>query len=131
MPAASKTLVSLEQELVGRLLAFERLSNQRPRGRTAPERAEIGRQRSIALLDVETLQQRIMRAQAATLADAAVLLRRLVALADANEAPNPRRLFAEPDVQQLVASVLAVVEREADGGEQGETDNFTQPARGL
>lgn len=39
---------------------------------------------------------------------------RLVALADADEAPSPRRLFAEPDVRQLVASVLAVVERAAD-----------------
>ena len=48
-----------------------------PRGRTATERAEIGRRRSIALLDVETLHQRIMRAQAGNLDDAAVLLRRV------------------------------------------------------
>ena len=43
-------------------------------------------------------------------AGAAVLLRRLAALADADEAPNPRRLFAEPDVRQLVASILAEVD---------------------
>ena len=64
---------------------------------------------------METLQQRIMRAQATTLADAAVQLRRLVALADVHEAPNPRRLFAEPDVRQLVANALAVIEQAADG----------------
>ena len=33
-----------EQQLAGRLLAFERLSETWPRGRTAIERAEIGRQ---------------------------------------------------------------------------------------
>ena len=76
------------------------------------------------LLDVGTLQQRIMRAQAATLDDAAVLLRRLVVLADADEAPNPRPLFAEPDVRRLIASVLAVVERVVDGAAQGETEGL-------
>ncbi len=70
------------------------------------------------------MQQRILRAQAATLADAAVLLRRLVALADVDEAPNPRHLFAEPDVRRLVASVLAVVERAADGTGQGATQGL-------
>ena len=124
MPEPVESLPVLEQRLVGRLLAFERLDNARPRGRTALERAEIGRLRSIALLDVETLQQRILRARAATLDDAAVLLRRLAALADADEAPNPRGLFAEPDVRRLVASVLAVVEREADAADRGETEEL-------
>ena len=114
----------LENDVLHALLAFERLDEAWPHGRTALERTEIGRRRSIALLDVETLQQRILRAQAATLADAAVLLRRLVALADADEAPNPRRLFAEPDVRRLIASVLAVVERAADGADQGETEGL-------
>ena len=120
MPAATESLPALEQCLIDSLLCLERLDEAWPRERTAPERAEIGRQRSIALLDVETLQQRIMRARAESLDDAAVLLRRLVALADADEAPNPRRLFAEPDVRRLVASVLAVVEREADVAGRGE-----------
>ncbi len=56
-------------------------------------------------------------------------LRRLVVLAD--ERPGAHALLAPPSARSLVASVLAVVEREAEGGEQGETDNFTQPARGL
>ncbi len=45
MPAASETLVALEQRLAERLLAFERLDAAWPRGRTAIERAEIGRER--------------------------------------------------------------------------------------
>jgi hypothetical protein len=43
MPAPSETLVALEQRLVQRLLAFELLDEAWPRGRTAVERAEIGR----------------------------------------------------------------------------------------
>ena len=43
MPAASKPLPALEQRLVDRLLEFERLDEAWPRGRTAIERAEIGR----------------------------------------------------------------------------------------
>ncbi len=49
------------------------------------------------------MQQRILRAKAATLADTAVQVRRLVVLADVE--PRPHAL--------LVASVLAVVERAA------------------
>ncbi len=42
----SETLPALEQRLTERLLAFERLDEAWPRGRTAVERAEIGRQRA-------------------------------------------------------------------------------------
>jgi len=45
MPATSETLLALEQRLVERLLAFELLDEAWPCGRTAIERAEIGRQR--------------------------------------------------------------------------------------
>ncbi len=43
MPGPSETLPVLEQQLAERLLAFERLDEAWPRGRTAIERAELGR----------------------------------------------------------------------------------------
>ncbi len=49
MPAASETLVAREQRLAERLLAFETMDAAWPRGRTAIERAEIGREREEAL----------------------------------------------------------------------------------
>ncbi len=55
MPAASKTLVDLEQRLVERLLDFERLDEAWPRGCTVIERAEIGRQRGDVLSGIEAL----------------------------------------------------------------------------
>ncbi len=113
MPDHADCPAVLDQCLTDALLDFERLDDAWPRGRTAIERAEIGRQRSVALLDVETLQLRIMRARAATLADAAVQLRRLMVSADVE--PRPHALLAPPDARSLVASVLAVVEREVDG----------------
>ncbi len=58
------------------------------------------------LSGIAALRDRIVTARAETLADAAVQLRRLVVMAE--EVPWPRAL--------LVASVLAVVEREADAG---------------
>ncbi len=58
MPAASETLVDLEQHLAARLLAVERLDEAWPSGRTAIERAEIRRQREDALSEIITLRQR-------------------------------------------------------------------------
>ncbi len=46
MSALSETLPALEQRLTERLLAFERLDEPWPCGRTATERAEIGRRRA-------------------------------------------------------------------------------------
>ena len=60
MPARSETLPALEQRLAERLLAFERLDDAWPRGRTAIERAEIGRQREDAPSQIVTLRQRIV-----------------------------------------------------------------------
>ncbi len=77
MPAPSETLVALEQRLAERLLDFERLYETWPRGRTAIERAEIGRHREDALSGIVALRDRIVTARAETLADAAVQLRRL------------------------------------------------------
>ena len=82
MPAASKPLPALEQRLAERLLDFERLDEAWPRGRTAIERADTGRQRQEALYEIITLRQRIATSRAETLADAAVQLRRLVVMAE-------------------------------------------------
>ncbi len=54
MPALSETLPALEQRLTECLLAFERLDEAWRRGRTAIERAEIGRQREDALSEIVT-----------------------------------------------------------------------------
>ena len=61
----------------------------------------------------QSLRQRIAIGRAKTLADAAVQFRRLAVEAEA-EGPSLRGLLGEPDMRGLVASVLAVVEREAD-----------------
>ncbi len=81
MPASSENLPALEQRLAERLLAFDRLDEAWPRGRTAIERADIGRQREDALSEIVTLRDRIVTARAETMADAAVHLRRLAPLA--------------------------------------------------
>ncbi len=79
MPGPSETLAALEHRLDERLLAFEHLDEAWPRGRTAIERAEIGRQRDLeALSGIVALRDRIVTARAETQADAAVQLRRLV-----------------------------------------------------
>ena len=49
------------------------------------------------------------------LADATVHLRRLVVV-EADEESRPHALLAPSDARRLVASVLSVVEREADAG---------------
>ena len=111
MPGPSETLVSLEQRLAERLLDFDLLDAAWPRGRTAIERAEIGRRREDALSGIVVLRDRIITSRAETLADAAVQLRRLAVEAGA-EGSSLREMLAEPDMRRLVASVLAVVERE-------------------
>ncbi len=112
MPAASETLVALEHQLTAALIWFETLDAAWPKGRTAIERARIGRRREDALSEIMTVRQRIATGRAETLADAAVQLRRLAV--EAEEEPRPHALMALPDSRALVASVLAVVEREAD-----------------
>ncbi len=82
MLAPSESLVTLEQGPAERLLAFELLDEAWPRGRSAIERAEIGREREDALSEIVTLRRHIATARAETLADAAVQLRRLVVMAE-------------------------------------------------
>lgn len=113
MPDRSESLVALEQRLAERLLEFEYLDAAWPKGHTAVERARIGRFREDALSEIVVLQDRIVRGRAETLADAAAQLRRLVVMAA--EEPHPHALLEPPDVRGLVASVLAAVERAADG----------------
>ncbi len=84
-----------------------------PHGHTAVARAEIGRRRQDVLSEIVTLRNSIATGRADTLADATVQLRRLVVMAD--EEPRPHALLASPGARSFVASVLAVVEREADG----------------
>ena len=108
----SESLPALEQRLAERLLAFEHLDAAWPKGRTAIERTEIGRQCEDALFKIVALRNRIASGRAETLADAAVQLRRLAVMAD--EEPRPHVLLASPDARRLVASVLDVVEREAE-----------------
>ena len=60
---------------------FELLNAAWPHAPDVLERAKIGRQRSNTLSEIGRLQQRIVQAQAVSLEDAAVQLRRLVAMA--------------------------------------------------
>jgi hypothetical protein len=52
MPATPESLAALEHRLAERLLEFERLGEAWPKGRDAVERAEIGRQREDALIEI-------------------------------------------------------------------------------
>ncbi len=75
MPAPTETLPVLEQHLAERPLAFERLGEAWPRGRTAIKRAEIGQHREDALSGIVTLRDRIVTTRAEAPAGAVVQLR--------------------------------------------------------
>ena len=111
MPEPAETLPALDQRLTDALLGFDRLDEAWPKGATAVERAEIGRRREEALSEIVSLHQHIVAGRAETLADAAAQLRRLVVIAQ--ERPDPRALLSSPGARSLVASVLAVLEKEA------------------
>ena len=57
MTGPTETLAALDQHLAARLLALERLDEAWPCGRTAIERAEIGREREEALYEIAALRQ--------------------------------------------------------------------------
>ena len=79
----------------------------RPRGdRPAP--------REDTLSGIVTLRRHIATGRAVTLADAAVQLRRLAALTEAENGAGLRSVLSSPGAGALVASAPAVVEREAD-----------------
>ena len=100
---------ALEQQLTASLLEFETLDEAWPKGRTAVERAQIGRE----------LEDRITCARAETLADAAAQLRRLAAITEAEDGAGLHSVLSLPDARRLVTSVLHAVERavEAERGE--------------
>ena len=112
MPATPENLPALEQQLYSRLLDFNRLDDEWPKGATALIRAKIGRQHSEALSDIAELEKRIFEARADSLDDAAVQLRRLAAVMDEIDT---RRLLSSPGVRRLVMSVSDAVERAVEG----------------
>ncbi len=117
-PAASKgpdvSLVELERELEGVLVEYESLSWAWPKEPHILTRAKIGRQVEDALRRIFELQHAIATAQAKTIPDAAVQLRRLAVLLDGQGGPILRLQAALEDqgeaVRRLLASALAAVE---------------------
>ncbi len=93
-PAASNgpdiSLVDLERELEGLLVEYESLSRAWPKEPDIQTRAKIDRQVEDALRRIYELQRAIATAQAKTLPDAAVQLRRLAVLLDGQDAPIVR-----------------------------------------
>ena len=128
MPGPSESLPALERHLAGRLLDFERLDEAWPCGRTAFDRAEIGRHREDALSGIAALRDRIITSRAETLADAAVQLRRLAAMTEAENGAGLHSLLSSPDVRGLVASALGAVERAVEAAEIGEAVASAPPS---
>ena len=118
VPAALKEpgagLVDLERELEALLVEYESLSQAWPKEPHVVARAEIGRQVEDALGRIYELHRAITRAQAETLPDAAVQLRRLAALFDGQGASILSLQAAlegqNETAQRLLASALAAVE---------------------
>ncbi len=117
-PAASKgpdvNLVELERELESLLVEYESLSRAWPKEPDILTRAKIGRRVEDALRRIYELQHAIATAQARTIPDAAVQLRRLAVLLDGQGGPILRLQAALEDqgeaVRRLLASALAAVE---------------------
>ncbi len=117
-PAASTrpsaTLVEMERELTRVLIEYDDLEAAWPKEPGAVARAEIGRQVEDALGRIYELHRAITRAQAETLPDAAVQLRRLAVLLDVESVPATSLQAAlegqNETAQRLLASALAAVE---------------------
>ncbi len=118
VPAASKkadvSLVEMERQLESALLEYESLSQAWPKEPHTVARAEIGRKVEDALGRIYELHRAITRAQAETLPDAAVQLRRLAVLFDGQGASILSLQAAlegqNETAQRLLASALAAVE---------------------
>ncbi len=93
-PAASNvpdiSLVDLERELEGLLVEYESLSRAWPKEPDILTRAKIGRRVEDALRRICELQHAIATAQAKSIPDAAVQLRRLAALLENQDNPLMR-----------------------------------------
>ena len=117
-PAASKgpdvSLVELERELEGLLIEYEALSWAWPKEPDIQTRAKIGRRVEDSLRRICELQHAIGTAQAKSIPDAAVQLRRLAVLLDGQDAPILRLKAGLDDqgeaARRLLASALAAVE---------------------
>ena len=112
------TLVELESELEALLVEYESLSRAWPKEPHAVARAEIGRKVEDALAHIGELQHAIATTPARTVPEAAVHLRRLVALFEGRENPLMRLLKPDNDdgetARHLLASALAAVEAAVD-----------------
>ncbi len=123
-PAASKgpdvSLVDLERELEGLLVEYESLSLAWPKEPDILTRAKIGRRVEDSLQRICELQHAIGTAQAKSIPDAAVQLRRLAVLLDGQGGPILRLQAALEDqgeaVRRLLASALDAVEAGAGSG---------------
>ena len=117
-PAASKgpdvSLVDLEHELEGLLIEYEALSRAWPKEPDILTRAKIGRRVEDSLRRICELQHAIATAQAKTIPDAAVQLRRLAVLLDGQDDPILRLQAGlegqREAVRRLLGSALAAVE---------------------
>ncbi len=123
-PAASKrpdvSLIDLERELEGLLVEYEFLSWAWPKEPDIQTRAKIGRRVEDALRRICELQHAIATAQAKTIPDAAVQLRRLAVPLDGQGGPILRLQAVLEDqgeaVRRLLASALPVVEAAVETG---------------
>ena len=117
-PATSKgpgiSLVELERQLEAVLVAHEVLRRAWPKEPNILTRARIGRRVEDALAETQRLQDAITKADAKSLSDAAVHLRRLAVLLENRnkllmrfEAPTEEE---DRTMRHLLESALAVVE---------------------
>ncbi len=97
MSEPSEILCALEQRFAEHLLALVLLDKAWPQGLTATEPAKVGRLRNVVLVKIEALQERITSNRAETLADAAVQLRRLAAMTEAENGAGLRSVMSSPD----------------------------------
>ncbi len=108
------SLVELERELEDLLVEYEALSRAWPREPDILTRAKIGRRVEDALRRIYELQHVIATAQAKSIPDAAVQLRRLAVLLDGQGGPVLRLQAVLEDqgktVRRLLGSALAAVE---------------------
>ena len=117
-PVASKRpaagLVELERELDALLVEYESASQAWPREPCILTRAKIGRRVEDALRRIYELHHAIATAQARTIPEAAVQLRRLTVLLDGQGGPILRLQAALEGqgeaVRRLLASALAAIE---------------------
>ncbi len=111
---SSGGLAELERRRDALLIEHETLRRAWPKEPDILRRAKIGRRVEDALAEIQSLQKAITTADAKSLSDAAVHLRRLAALLETRDSPL-LRLQAPPEkegrtMRHLLESALAAVE---------------------